>query len=453
MPLSDLITPDRARFISHLRRWHSVALTRAETTTAPLLGAILLIAVAARVGAIWTVGGSATLHGDENFYVGNAASIVDHGVYRGSFRPPGQSAFIAIVFALFGKSLFAARVAQACLSLLAVAAIYDVARKRSGRGAAVVAGTLCAIHPTIVSYTHVFWAETLYTTLLTLFVWCLNEFDLTGRRRLLPIAGLLLGCAALTRETALLVTPFAVAWVAGRSRRSWRTRVWIAVLFLVGTCAAVGPWTIRNYQRSGDLILISTNRWRAVAFGNVPKSERRKLFGESMRRAYQRSGRGLEREEFSRRVALDAIRSQQPWWLPRKMVTSTRFMLSGDSQLARFVRHGWLDDRGERIARHLVRWEFLFGLVLVPLGTLGLWITDTGRLRSLVVSVIALHWMIYVVSFAQPRFVVPLLPLFALYLGFLLAREVPWKTLHRARLGLGLACTVLLLLATLLPVS
>jgi hypothetical protein len=65
-------------------------------------------------------------------------------------------------------------------------------------------------------------------------------------------------------------------------------------------------------------------------------------------------------------------------------------------------------------------------VVVLVAGVAGLWLARAGRLQALVVSLIAVHWAIYVVSFAHYRFVVPLLPLLAIVAGPVLTTWPPW---------------------------
>jgi 4-amino-4-deoxy-L-arabinose transferase-like glycosyltransferase len=391
--------------------------------------ALLLVALVARLAALVAFADLDRGRGDESYYLAQARSLVQHGVYNGALRPPAQSAAIAGVFAVFGESLLAARLLQVIFSLATVGLVFDVCRHRLGVRAASASALLCAIHPTLVHYAHLLWSETSYGMLLLLVIWSLERFDRDANRGWIVMAGVALGGAALTRETALYFLPVAGIWLLlGSDRRlKLRDRARPAILLGLATLVVVAPWAVRNSVKYDALVSLSTNRWRMIAQGNVAPEVVPTLRARSGSRFVYRDARHpLGREQIARGLALDAIRRRQPWWLAEKVRDSTRDLVATKSQLARFLRRGWLAPDATGAARALVAVETAILVVVLVAGVAGLWLARAGRLQALVVSLIAVHWAIYVVSFAHYRFAVPLLPLLAIVAGPVLTTWPPW---------------------------
>jgi hypothetical protein len=221
----------------------------------------------------------------------------------------------------------------------------------------------------------------------------------------------------------------AAAWlVRAGGARSVARRLRPALLLLLVTCATVAPWVIRNSLTYGTFVPLSTNRWRMIAWGNVdpelvPRLRARTREGF----AYRGERRPIERERIARRLAIDAIIARQPGWIFAKMHESTRKLIVTKSQLARYVKRHWLAPRVVPVARVLISVEGAALTLLLAAGVAGLWLAGDGRLQTLLASVIATHWAIYVIAFAHNRFLVPLLPLLAIAGGPMLSRWPPWR--------------------------
>lgn len=423
----------------------SPALTAAGREAAIALLALLLLGAALRLLAILTVGAIAQPHGDERYYLGVARTLLEQGVFRGSFRAPGYPAFLALVQAVPPAGLTVVRIAQGAVSLLAVALVFDVVRGRFGVRAGFVSGLLCAINPTLVHYTHFFWSETLVATQLMLVVWCLDRFAGSARSAWLAAAGLALGVTALTREMVLYFAALVAGWIVADRQRPWLWRALHVAVFVLVTGLVVLPWMVRNNSLVGELTL-STGRWLPIAVGNAPARDGTLLGSSSARQLpgrYHRQGDAVAREAFARRVALESIAAQQPWWIVRKIVRNTYLLFSPASQLARYVKKGWLPASLHAHGRLLVVLEGCFYVLSMSLGILGLWLVPGGRTKRIVVALILFHWAVYVLANASHRYRVPLLPLFALYAGPLVCGRWAVERSFRLRLAGALTCLAL----------
>lgn len=175
------------------------------------------------------------------------------------FRPPGYPMFIGAIYAVFGHSYGAVKIAQGLLSALAALGLARVAeRGRPGVGPWVLAAW--ALCPFDAVYSIALLSESLCATLLAASLCAFTYFQ--GWRRF-AITGVLLGLTTLVRDIHLPFIPFlAAAWLVlgDGGLRGWRPRLPQAVV--LGLCAAltIAPWTARNYAVSGKVVPVSSGR-------------------------------------------------------------------------------------------------------------------------------------------------------------------------------------------------
>ena len=385
-----------------------------------LLAAVLALGAGLRVAAILTVGASPRLHGDEVDYVAAAASLARGDGYPGAVRAPGLPFFLAAVFRSFGESLVAARLAQVPLALATIAMVFDLVRPRFGARAAALSALVVALHPTLIHYTHFLWTETLVSTLLVACVWTLDRFDRTRGGGWLVACGTAFGALVLTREMVAPLAIAACAWAIAAAPCDGRDALRRALLLLLPAVLLVAPWTVRNHARLGRWVLVSTTHWMPMAQGNLLPADGswlRPANGEDFLQRYKAIPGELEREDVAREVALGAIRTEQPWWLAKKLVRTTWMLFFPWSQFGRWVARGWLPESSRGAGPPLFAIETVFYLLATALGVLALWWVPSGRLGLLVVVPIVFQFAVYVVANANHRFRVPMLPLLAIPVG------------------------------------
>ena len=410
------------------------------------LVSILVVAAVLRVAALAWVGHSAGLHGDENYFMRAARSLAAENRYPDSMRPPGFPFFASLVFRLAGPSLDAVRVAQIVVSLIAIVLLFDLVRRRFGWRAASISALLTAVHPTLISYTHFLWSETLVATLLLAMLWSLDHVDVERGELWTASAGAALGATILTREMFLYAVPLVAWWVWSVPSHTARARAGrVAVLVLVVT-AFIVPWSARNYARQGRFVLIATMRWLPIAEGNLlPQNGWFFYSNNEIASRYFTIGDELEREEVARRAAMEAIRAQQPAWIFRKIVRNTYRLFSPKwTQLSRFAYSGWFPPDVLPLAERLSALEFWFYAVHMVICLTAIWIVPGGRLKWMVGAIILFSVSVYIFANANHRFRVPLLPLFSMYVGPLLMGATS-RNRRRLRVA-GAATSVLLFL-------
>ncbi len=209
--------------------------------------------------------------GDTPTYVELARNWLDHGVYGlwldGRLTPvdvrmPGYPAFLAGVYAVFGRSPHAVMLTQAALDvvtclLIAVLAAF-VAPVGSRRRAWVAALWLAALCPFTANYTAAVLTETLAlfftSAALVILLFPGALVDLPGHdsffkvNEMSAIGALFVGLGALVRpETPLLVLAIGLV-IAARCWRpvNWSKALRVSFWIALGVILPLAPWAARN---------------------------------------------------------------------------------------------------------------------------------------------------------------------------------------------------------------
>jgi hypothetical protein len=121
-----------------------------------------------------------------------------------------------------------------------------------GRGRALLAGGLCALHPILIWYTSRIWIETATTFLFTALVASTLALSRRSTPARMLLVGAVLGVCILSKETFLpfaLIVPLSLVALPD-VRLGWR-----GVLLIAATAVAlVAPWSARNWHLTGRLI-------------------------------------------------------------------------------------------------------------------------------------------------------------------------------------------------------
>ena len=416
----------------------------------------MIVAAAVRGLALVHGAGVVSLWGDENYYTSQGASIASGLGYPGSFRPPLYPLLIGTVFAVFGHSLLVLRLVQIGVSLAAVALVHEICRERFGLRAALWSALACALSPPLAHFTHFLWAETLFVTLFLLFAWLLHRFESAGGTATLVGAAVTLGLAALTKEMVVFYAFLLVPWFAACAKWDWRRGLGRAGLFLGCFVLVLTPWIVRNWSVNDRFVGLSNCRWFPIAMGNLRAED---LAQDSTKRLefqrrWQATTGELEREALSRTVALESIRSQQPWWLPRKLQLNMSRLFSPKSQELRLIERGLYPPEFGPAARRTHLLISLAGhLLLLTPGLMALWLVRGDGLKWPLVTMIGYSLFVYTVANATPRFLVALLPLFYLYVGPLITRVAIGTERWRWAAALGTAAIFVAIVLLQVPVE
>lgn len=244
------------------------------------LAGLAAAGVALRALYLFTVGRHVTGIGDWHFYHWQANLIADgHGFvepYKWTFEhraspsaghPPLYPLALSVVSLLGGTSELSHRALGLGLGAVTIVLVGLLGRRAGGDRVGLVAAGLCAAYPLMIAVDGALMSETLYGPLIVLAL--LAAWRLIDRPGLLAalLTGVAIGIAALVRSEALLLVPL-LAWPA-----AWRGgagRPARAALATLGCALALAPWTIRNADRFGAFVPVSTNDSTVIAGANCP---------------------------------------------------------------------------------------------------------------------------------------------------------------------------------------
>lgn len=187
--------------------------------------------------------------------------------------------YLLAVYTLFGPNPIAGRVLQVVIvGILHPYLVYKIGDKYTGKTTGLVAAAVTAVYFYFIYYSAALMTEPFYiTAILATFHFAMRLTEqarsqfISQRVSLSAIIGLMLGCAVLLRQLFLLITPFILFWIGWNVFRQKRKYAWLEIVLpLVIIAAMIVPFTIFNYQRFGEFVLLNTNAGFAFFWGNHP---------------------------------------------------------------------------------------------------------------------------------------------------------------------------------------
>ncbi len=233
---------------------------------------LILLGVGALIRLFFMLIGAQYFYGRENIHVDgdtytwlrSIQNLIEHGVYTlnlnkvdGEFaRMPGYSFFIGIFYLLSGKhealTFKLVAWAQFCLDLLAIAMVYQIARRtfRSSK-TAFLAGLLYATYPFIIVWNPVVYAESFSIFLMIACIWFFTHRSLTYHYWL---SGICLSVAMMCRPQIALLVPFLAVAIYLQYRASFKQVLINCLKFGIPVILIYGSWPLRNYLNHDKLI-------------------------------------------------------------------------------------------------------------------------------------------------------------------------------------------------------
>jgi 4-amino-4-deoxy-L-arabinose transferase-like glycosyltransferase len=186
------------------------------------------------------------------------------------FLGPLYPTFMAAVYALFGPSLPALKVVQAVLGAGACVLFWGVARELFDRRVAALAGAFAALYKMHIFYGATVMIVNLQVALVAGLVWASLRALRNPSFRGWALCGLLLGLAALGRQTVLLMAPILALWTlfGMKGTASFGRRVALGTTFGVVILALILPFTLKNYVAGDDLVLLNSTGGANFYMGN-----------------------------------------------------------------------------------------------------------------------------------------------------------------------------------------
>lgn len=184
------------------------------------------------------------------------------------FRAPLYPFFLALLYRIFGVNLFAVRLAQAMLGSLSCGLLFFLGSDLFDRRVGLVAGLAMAVYPLFIYFD----GELLIPVLLV-FLTLLGVFTcyLSARRdRHWYLPGFIFGLGAIARPNILAFFPAIFFWFRGRYHQGWWRR---ATRFFLAALVPIVPVAIRNYLKSGKLVVIAWQAGTNFYIGNNESSD------------------------------------------------------------------------------------------------------------------------------------------------------------------------------------
>ncbi len=261
-----------------------------------------------------------------------------------AYRMPGYPLFLAAC----GGSIRVARLAQCCVDVSTVLAIFLIGRRLSRSDlAALIASVLLAVNPFYIYFSTLLLSETLFAALVA---WAL--YFLIHRRKILFMIFVAASCYV--RPTGLMLVLLTPLVEPENRATSTAYRLWDATLNLavttLFTLACLFPWALRNHQMLGDWVWTTTNAGITLYDGFNPRatggSDQRFIEGNALPGSMNEAARS----RYFRIQAMDWLRGN-PLKLP---VLSARKILRGWSPVP----------LSAEFSRPLYRW--ISGVYCVP---------------------------------------------------------------------------------------
>ena len=183
--------------------------------------------------------------------------------------PPGYPVFLGIMFVVFGEGVYQTAAANIVLSLATIVVVYAIALRMFDRPTAILAASALAVWPGQIYFTSLALSEPLFTFLFALAVLLLISIPAAHRWRLPMVAafGVVVALGGLTRGQALLLIPLGIV-VWGLVSHRWKGAIGWGILAAFVACMTLTPWVIRNEQKLGSPVIISTNMGPNVWIGH-----------------------------------------------------------------------------------------------------------------------------------------------------------------------------------------
>lgn len=176
-----------------------------------------------------------------------------------SFKPPLYPAFLALVYAGFGRNFLVLGIVQAVLGAATCLPVYRVGTKLFGRASGLLAAGLLAAYPYLIVLTTRVSDTTLFTLLLSLSVLCACRVQERPSVRRAACLGLSLGCTTLCRPMAAAWIPFVCFWLFFRVPGPWMARFRPVLFTVLFAGLTMLPWAVRNTAVHGRAVVFGTN--------------------------------------------------------------------------------------------------------------------------------------------------------------------------------------------------
>lgn len=220
-------------------------------TEKTFLKLIFLLSLAVRIAYVVRLSPQ-NLSLDSYDWINIAENIAAGNGFADTWRPPGYSVFLSIIFLLFGKSVVIIRIINSVIGGLTCVTIFFIGKKIFSSAAGKIASLLLCFYPYLIAYAGDLLSETFYTFLISIAVFfiliCVEKPNLKNS----IITGIIFGVTALVKATILPFFLFACGWLWWKTKKI-KTGLYAGIFTLI----TISPWTLRNFIHYDRFILIS----------------------------------------------------------------------------------------------------------------------------------------------------------------------------------------------------
>jgi 4-amino-4-deoxy-L-arabinose transferase-like glycosyltransferase len=359
---------------------------------------------------------------------------------------PAYPYFMALLYSLFGPSLFALKGLQVAIGTIDCLLVAQLARLHFDRATGLWAAGFAAVYGMLIFYggtvmiVNVMMPAVLASAILV---------TLALRQPTLlrwGAAGLMVAAATLARQTMLLFVLLVVPWIfyALRGRLPFVRRVVLAAAFGAGVLLPILPFTIRNYVVGNELVLLNSTGGIAVYMGNTgaadgtwvpPQLGLRADSPLAMQAAFttvaeRETGRKLKTTEVSSywmARAVESVRENPGKWL---VLEARKFVLFWNA------REVW-NNRSIDIARGfswVLRLPLLSFGVLAPIALVGLGMSVRRWRELFPLHAVVLVYFATALAFAVlSRYRIPAVPILMIFAAHAVVTSLRWARERRWR--------------------
>jgi 4-amino-4-deoxy-L-arabinose transferase-like glycosyltransferase len=191
---------------------------------------------------------------DSVAYSGAAVNLLATGELGDYNRPPAYPVFLAVIYTVFGDSIFIVRMVESVMGAFLAMLVALIGRRIGGDAVGALAGILWSIHPLGVFIAGLYYPTGLVTMLLAWGVLCFLPYsheEVSPKR--VVLAGMLWGLAALTIPVVLATIAAISLWLMAWGRAN---RLRLVSLLCFCSALVVVPWIIRDYYKYGQIVLL-----------------------------------------------------------------------------------------------------------------------------------------------------------------------------------------------------
>jgi len=190
------------------------------------------------------------------------------------FKAPLYPIFIGIIYSIFGDGPWIVRIVQTTLGSFSSLLTFLLGIRLFNKKVGIVAGFITAFYSVLIIYDAQLLVPTLVIFLNLLGVYLIVIGMQSKRLLMFFLGGILLGLSAIARPTILLFIVAALIlliWIY--YRKSHQLNLKSIILFALGVILAIAPVTVRNYVKSGEVVLIGAYGGINLYIGNNLQSD------------------------------------------------------------------------------------------------------------------------------------------------------------------------------------